>query len=206
METKWYTSNDMESVIACLQAGEVIAFPTDTVYGLGVVYDDEQALTCLKQAKIRPDEKPIPMMISSLSQIEEVAYVDATAKMLIENFMPGGFTLVLKKKESVPSFVSNGLDTIALRMPDDAFVLGLMNGLQKPMLVSSANISAQHSCQTDKEVFSQLGGRIHGIVEGKSKSDIASTIVSVMDGKAKLLRLGSVSKEAIENVLKGELL
>lgn len=203
METKRYTIKDVNTVVSCLRKGEVIAFPTDTVFGLGVCYDDESALALLKQAKIRPDDKPIPMMVSSLTQIEEVAYVNDVAKKLIAAFMPGAFTIVLKKKEHVQCYVSNGLDTIAIRMPNDAFVLSVMEQLQKPMLVSSANISAQHSCQSDEEVLQQLEGRIHGIVQGRSKSDVASTIVSCVNDEYQVLRSGIVSKEAIEKVLRG---
>lgn len=201
METKQYEKEQFEEVVQAIEEGKTIAFPTDTVYGLGVRYDSEEALTRLKQAKIRPDSKPIPMMVSQLSQIETVAYVSEVAKVLIQHFMPGAFTIILKKKESVPAYVSNGLKSIAIRMPDDAFVLGLMDAIQKPMLVTSANISAQHSCQTYAEVLAQLDGRIDGIVVGKSQLANASTIVDATQEKIVIVREGPISKQMIESVL-----
>lgn len=204
MDTKIYSKEQMNEVVDALALGKVIAFPTDTVFGLGVVYDDINALHALKHAKIRPETKPIPMMVSSLSQIEEVAVVSEKAKILIQEFMPGAFTIVLKRKDTIPSYITNDLETIAIRMPDDAFVLELMETLQKPMLVSSANISEQSSCSTSEEVLEQLNGRIDGIVCGKSKSARASTIVSAVD-EIKILREGEVTKEMIQDILKEEI-
>ncbi len=197
MKTKQYTCDQLEEVVQALKKGKVIAFPTDTVYGIGVVYDQEDALHKLKQAKKRPDEKPIPMMVSSLAQIDEVAEIDSSHKELLETFMPGAFTIVVKRKESVPAYVSNGLDTIAIRMPDDAFVCAIMDALEKPLLVSSANISAQTSCSNSDDVLKQLDGRMDGIVAGYSKSDTPSTIVDLTKDTIRILREGMISKEEI---------
>lgn len=201
MKTNRYLNSQIDIVTQAIIDGKVIAFPTDTVYGLGVRYDNEDALNRLKQAKIRPESKPIPMMVSDLSQIEEVAYVNATAKLLIQKFMPGAFTIVLKKKEEIADYVTNGLATIAIRMPDDEFVLEIMNRSGKAMLVSSANISAEHSCRNGEEVLKQLDGRIDGIVMGESKSEIASTIVDATSEEVKILREGPITKEMINKIL-----
>lgn len=201
MKTNRYLNSQIDIVTQAIIDGKVIAFPTDTVYGLGVRYDNEDALDRLKQAKIRPESKPIPMMVSDLSQIEEVAYVNDTAKRLIQKFMPGAFTIVLKKKEEIADYVTNGLPTIAIRMPDDKFVLEIMNQLGKAMLVSSANISAEHSCRNGEEVLEQLDGRIDGIVMGESKSEIASTIVDATTDEVKVLREGPITKEMINKIL-----
>lgn len=201
MKTIRYDKTQLEEVSEAVIAGKLIAFPTDTVYGLGVRYDDENALNRLKQAKIRPSSKPIPMMVSNLSQIEEVAYVNDTAKCLIEQFMPGAFTIVLEKKKSVADYVTNGLSTIAIRMPNDAFVLGIMEHLKKAMLVSSANISNEQSCSNGEDVLKQLDGRIDGIVMGESMSDVASTIVDATSDEIKILREGPISEEMINKIL-----
>lgn len=166
METKRKTKEEMDEVIECLQAGGVAAFPTDTVYGLGVIYDDEKALERLKEAKGRPENKPIPLMISNLKQIESVAVVTEKAKKLIQKFMPGAFTIILKKRENVPAYVTNGFDTIGIRMPDDDFILELMNRIGKPMLVTSANMSGMPTGTTFMEVIEQLEGRIDMVVKG----------------------------------------
>ena len=119
METKRKTKEEMDEVIECLQAGGVAAFPTDTVYGLGVIYDDEKALERLKEAKGRPENKPIPLMISNLKQIESVAVVTEKAKKLIQKFMPGAFTIILKKRENVPAYrrLANGHTNHRCRRP-----------------------------------------------------------------------------------------
>lgn len=204
MKTLCYSKEDLKVVCKEIGLGKVLAFPTDTVYGLGVRYDNLEALKRLKKAKFRPDTKPIPMMVSSLAQIEEVAYVNKTAKKLICQFMPGAFTIVLKKKESVPSYVSNGLETIAIRMPNDPFVLSIMENIKVPMLVTSANLSAKHSCTTAKEVLEQLEGRIDGIVMGESGSSVASTIVDATGEEIKILREGNITEASIRKVVEGE--
>lgn len=179
----------------------MIAFPTDTVYGLGVVYDDEAALQRLKTAKGRPETKPIPTMAASSAQIEEVAIVDERSKKLIDAFMPGAFTLILPKQPSAPAYVSNGMDTIAVRIPDDPFVLELLKQVGKPMLVTSANLSDQPAATTGIEALGQLDGRIDGIVMGASGASAASTILDVTKTEWQILRCGAVSEEQIEAVI-----
>ncbi len=189
--------SSVKETVQALQAGKVIAFPTDTVFGVGVVYDDKNALQRLKDAKRRDKNKPIPMMVASLKQVLEVAEVDTKYIALLEHFMPGAFTIVVKRKKTTPAYVSDGLDTIAIRMPDDEFLLEVMQKLGKPLLVSSANLSAHGSCSTSDEVLQQLDGRIDAIVEGNSKSDTASTIVDISGENIKILREGVICKDKI---------
>lgn len=204
MKTQKYDKSQLKQVSKEIGIGKVIAFPTDTVYGLGVRYDNEDALIRLKQAKIRPESKPIPLMVASLSQIEEVAYVNEQAKALIDAFMPGAFTIVLKKKETVADYVTNSLASIAIRMPDDEFVLGIMKVIDKPMLVTSANLSEKQACKSGEEVLQQLSGRIDGVVMGTSGARQASTIVDASGSEIKVLREGIVSEKMINQVLKGD--
>lgn len=201
METKRKTKEEMDEVIECLEAGGVAAFPTDTVYGLGVVYDDENALNRLKEAKGRPENKPIPLMISNLKQIESVAVVTDKAKKLIQKFMPGAFTIILKKREDVPAYVTNGFDTIGIRMPDDEFILEMMNRIGKPLLVTSANMSGMPTGTTFIEVVEQLEGRIDMIVKGMCGFKESSTIVDVSTDAVKLIRKGPISEDEIMKIV-----
>ena len=201
METKRKTKEEMDEVIECLQAGGVAAFPTDTVYGLGVIYDDEKALERLKEAKGRPENKPIPLMISNLKQIESVAVVTEKAKKLIQKFMPGAFTIILKKRENVPAYVTNGFDTIGIRMPDDDFILELMNRIGKPMLVTSANMSGMPTGTTFMEVIEQLEGRIDMVVKGMCGCKESSTIVDASTDAVKLIRKGPISEDEIMKIV-----
>ncbi|HJB06192.1 MAG TPA: threonylcarbamoyl-AMP synthase [Candidatus Merdibacter merdigallinarum] len=196
-----YEKEQIETVIRELRAGKVIAFPTDTVYGLGVCYDDEDALQRLKAAKGRPENKPIPTMVGNRRQLAEVAAVNETIERLADAFLPGALTLILRRRAQVADYVTNGLDTIGVRMPDDPFVLALIDGLGKPMLVTSANRSGEKTGTTFEEVMEQLDGRIDGIVRGTCGCLSASTIIDVSQEEVRLLREGPISREAIDQVL-----
>ena len=201
MDTKRYEMKDIERVANLLKDGKVVAFPTDTVYGLACIYGDESALEALKESKGRPENKPIPTMVSSIRQIEKIAYVSEDAKHLMETFMPGGFTMILKKRENLPAYLTNGFDTIGIRMPDDDFVLHLIDLCEKPLLVTSANLSGAQTGVTSDEVLEQLDGRIDAIVCGKAKGSVASTIVDMSNEKMKIVREGAIKSSDIEDVL-----
>ena len=201
METIRYHKEDIHAVVKQLKQKKVIAFPTDTVYGLGVIYDEE-ALAALKYSKGRPENKPIPTMVGSLAQMEEIAVLNEEAKKLAAAFMPGAFTMILKKKDSVADFVTNGMETIGIRMPQDDFVLELLRQVGSPMLVTSANLSGEATGLVDVQVLSQLDGRIDGIVLGEAGGKVASTIVDMTSGKLKILREGPISKAMLEAALK----
>ena len=202
MKTIRYEIQDLEVVANLLKEGKVVAFPTDTVYGVGVIYGNEAALTALKESKKRPDNKPIPTMVSSESQIREIAHVNKYESALIEEFLPGALTLILRKRSAVPAYVTNGLDTIAVRMPDDDAVLHLIDLVEKPLLVSSANLSGEDTGDDEDEVLEQLDGRIDAIVVGETKGNKPSTIVDIRDGKLKILRDGAISARRIKSVIK----
>ena len=202
MKTIRFEKEDIEAVIELLKEGNVVAFPTDTVFGLGVIYENEEALKALKDSKGRPENKPIPTMVASLKQIEEIAEVDERARKLVEAFMPGAFTIILKKKKGLPEYLTNGFDTIGIRMPDDAFVLDVIKGCGKPLLVTSANLSGEDTGITDEQVLSQLDGRIDAIVLGEAKGKTASTIVDLSKEEPVILRSGPIAEERIMAALK----
>ncbi|MEG0841616.1 MAG: L-threonylcarbamoyladenylate synthase [Erysipelotrichaceae bacterium] len=203
METKRYQKKDLDEVVTMLKKGLVVAFPTDTVFGLGVIYDDETALKRLKVAKGRDENKPIPTMVGSIEQIEQIAEVSEVAKRLIQAFMPGAFTIILNKKSKVPDYATNGFSTIGIRMPKDEFVLDLIQACGKAMLVTSANISGQASTSNDVDALAQLDGRMDGIVLGHSGGNQASTIVDASSETIKIIRVGDISKEMIDSVVQG---
>ncbi len=196
-----YEKNQLEEVIEQIKQGKVIAFPTDTVYGLGVRYFDENALNRLKEAKGRPEDKPIPTMVANREQLAMVAEITPAITAITEAFLPGALTLVMKKKQEVPAYVTNHLDTIGVRMPNDPFVLALIEGSGAPMLVTSANLSGEATGTTFEQVMEQLDGRIDGIVKGECGCLSASTIIDVTGSQIKVLREGPITKEAIERVL-----
>lgn len=201
MRTKRFEPNAVAAAAELLKAGGTLAFPTDTVYGLGVIYGDMNALQKLKEAKGRPEEKPIPVMIADLDQLYELAEVNETARKLADAYMPGGLTLILKKRACVSDAITNGFATIAIRMSEDPLVRSLIQACRKPLLVSSANRSGEASGVTASQVLDQLDGRIDGIVMGQARGAVPSTIVDVSTENITVARVGVIAKSEIDAVL-----
>lgn len=195
-----YSKEEINAVADALQNHKIIALPTDTVYGVGVMYGDLKDLQRLKNAKHRPETKPIPMMVSSIEHMELVAVVDERVKKIAEQFLPGALTLVLKVKDNVPKEYTNGLDTIAVRIPDEPFILKVIDVLNTPLLVTSANQSGAKTALTSDDVFEQLPD-IDGIVLGTCRALQASTIVDCTQEKLKILRPGPITLEQLEACL-----
>ena len=198
METQRLTKKDSAQIVEILNRGGVVAFPTDTVYGLAVRYDLKEAILKMKEAKQRPETKPFPMMVSSKAQIERVAVTDARSQKLIDQWMPGALTLVFKKRPEIDELVTNGFPTIGIRMPDDDFVLEIINRVGVPLLVPSANLSGQPSCTTSEEVLKQLDGRIDAVVLGESGASTASTVCDTTGDELKILRQGPIKLEDLK--------
>lgn len=192
-----YSKEEINAVADALQNHKIIALPTDTVYGVGVMYGDLKDLQRLKNAKHRPETKPVPMMVSSIEHMELVAVVDERVKKIAEQFLPGALTLVLKVKDNVPKEYTNGLDTIAIRIPDEPFILRVIDELNTPLLVTSANQSGAKTALTSDDVLEQLPD-IDGLVLGKCRALQASTIVDCTQGNLKILRPGPITLEQLE--------
>ena len=200
MKTLIYDKTNTKEVAECLLNGGVVSFPTDTVYGIGVVYDNLDALQRLKESKGRPENKPIPMMVGSLKQLNEVAYTNGQINRLTKTFMPGGFTVVLVKKECVSDVITNGFNTIAIRMPDDDFILEVIELAGKPLLVTSANLSGQPTGLHFEDVYNDFNGRIDAIVKGECKGSVSSTIVDATNDILNILRSGPIDENEIVRV------
>ncbi|MCI9093008.1 MAG: threonylcarbamoyl-AMP synthase [Coprobacillus sp.] len=199
--TKVVKSSKMNEIISTIKNGKVVAFPTETVYGLGVKFGSIEALDLLMEAKNRDYSKAITLMVANKQEIENYAYVSHDAKKIISRFMPGMLTLVFKKKENVDSKMTNGKETIGIRIPDNDFVLSLLKEAG-PMLVTSANLSNHPNTTSTKEVLEQLDGRIDLIVDGETNDSIASTVIDVSGKDIKILREGKITQKQIEEVIK----
>ena len=200
MSTVLVEKKDMKEVVELLQRGEVVAFPTETVFGLGVKFGDLAYLEKIYELKKRDHSKAVTLMVADKNDIEKYAYVSTDARKVIDAFMPGMMTLILKKKENVDDRYTAGLETIGIRIPDDPFVLQLLKEVG-PMLVTSANRSGEKTGTTFEEVMEQLDGRIDGIVRGTCGCLSASTIIDVSQEEVRLLREGPICREAIDKVL-----
>lgn len=193
--TKILNKNQINELIDALRSKEVVAFPTDTVYGIACICDDE-AIAKMKWVKGRDEKKPFPMMVYDINQINQIAEITDVAVSIIQNFMPGALTIILKKKKLIPDTVTNGQSTIAIRIPDDETVLTILKETG-PLLVTSANLSNQPSAHNTKEVLEQLDGRISCVLDGKSKGNLASTIVDCSNNEIKILREGIITLDML---------
>ncbi len=197
--TNIYSKKDLKTIVNLIKEEKVVAFPTETVFGLGVKFNSEIALNRLKDAKNRDETKAITLMVSSKEDIKKYAYINQQAQLIIDQFMPGMITMVFQKKENVPLSMTNGKETIGIRIPDDEFVLSLLREAG-PMLVTSANLSNHPNTTSTQEVLDQLSGRIAGVVDGTTQDSIASTVVDVSQG-VKVLREGKITLKDIEEVI-----
>lgn len=199
--TKVVLENQMNEICDVIQKGGIVAFPTETVYGVGIHFNDEEALERLMEAKNRDYSKAITLMVADKADISQYAYISPQAQKMIDQFMPGMITLIFKKKESVHDSMTNGKSTIGIRIPDSEFVLSLLKKVG-PMLVTSANLSQHPNTTSTQEVLNQLDGRIDLVVDGKTSDNIASTVVDVSQDEIKILRAGKITKEQIEEAIK----
>jgi len=192
----------VERGISILRQGGIVAFPTDTIYGLGAGANLSQAVERLYRVKERPSNMALPLLLADISQISEVAsYVPPVAWLLARNFLPGALTLVLLRSGSVPDIVTAGGITVAVRVPAHPVPIALAKGLGMPIVGTSANLSGKPSSLSADEVRSQFGGKIDLVIDGgRSPGGKESTIVDVSGGKPVILREGAISREKLERV------
>lgn len=191
-----------QEAVEYLKNGEVLSFPTETVFGLGVRYDDYQAFEKLVAVKQRPPEKPFTLMCASVEDIAKYAYVDSNIKRVIDTFMPGPITLLLKPKENLYPWVTLKSPTIGIRVPDFKELQRLIASVGVPLLVPSANKSGKQPCKDITEVIKEFDGEISAVINGKVNGALPSTIVSLVDGKCTLIRQGDINFDTIEKVFK----
>ena len=139
METILFSKMDKQDIINLLMNGGILAFPTDTVFGLASIAEEE-AIDRIYEAKGRSFDKALPMMCDSLKMVKKFACVNRNAEKIIRRFTPGALTLVMKKKESLSEKITKGKDTIAIRIPDDEFILDLIRQMKKPLMVTQINL------------------------------------------------------------------
>src|SRR5437763_1617751 len=198
----------MTAAARMLGAGGLVAFPTETVYGLGADATNGEAVARLYAAKGRPRFNPLIAHVADLNAARRLARLDADAELLAGVFWPGPLTLVLPKSPSCPisELATAGLDRIAVRVPDHPAALDILKALGKPVVAPSANRSGHLSPTTAQHVLADLDGHIDLIVDGGASSvGVESTIVSCL-GAPMLLRPGGVPRDAIERVLEHALL
>ena len=193
-------SENIYTCAAILRAGGLVAFPTETVYGLGGLATDANAASKIYAAKGRPSDNPLIIHIAEPSDAERYAYTCELYYKLASAFMPGPLTVILPKKDTVPSAVTGGLSTVALRCPAHPIAKELIISTGAAIAAPSANLSGSPSPTEGKHVIDDLNGRIEAIIDGGSAEiGLESTIVKI-DGDAKsltLLRPGAITRDAL---------
>lgn len=197
---KRYKENEIEEIVKILREDGVISVPTDTVYGICARIDSKIAHDKLIMVKNRPFEKSFPVMCANEEQIKSIAIVDEMAEKLIKEFMPGPITLVLKKNKDLPDYVTNGKNTIAVRMATSEFIKNLILKLRRPIFMTSANQSGQTESSNLDEIEKNCPN-IDGMVEGEIIFSRGSTIIDCSEEKIKILREGPISKEKIDDII-----
>ncbi len=191
------TPDALERALEFLQEGELVAFPTDTVYGIGTLAFNAAGAAKIYAAKERPPDKALPILLGDTEDFEKVAInIPEIARKLAKAFLPGALTLILPKHPDIPKTVSS-LETVGIRIPNHNFTRELLRAAG-PMAVTSANISGENSPISAEEVYAQLKGRISLVLDGGvSASGTPSTVVDCTRGEVVILREGAISKETI---------
>jgi L-threonylcarbamoyladenylate synthase len=205
MKTEIITASSPDAIqqaLEVLQAGGLVAFPTDTVYGVGALAFDSQAAESIYKAKDRPIEKAIPVLIGDAEDITKISSeVPLMAKKLAERFWPGPLTLIVPRHLSLPDSVS-ATNTVGVRVPDHIVARSVLRAAG-PMAVTSANLSGQPSPSTAQEVFAQLNGRIALIVDGgNTPGGVPSTLVDCTGSQPIVVRQGPISLNQILFIMK----
>ena len=184
--------------------GGVVAFPTDTVYGVGVDPFQPEAVRRLYRIKGRPEDKPIAILVGSIEDVARVAQTPSrTFSRLADRFWPGGLTLIVETRELPPEITAGG-STVGVRMPDHPLTLELLRGFGGPIATTSANRSGENPATSAEEVGAQLGGRVNLIVDGGDTiTKVASTVLDLSVSPPKILRHGGISEELLMECLIG---
>ena len=194
---KHYKYSDIDKLADILKQNGIIIVPTDTVYGLcGIT--TKKVHDKLYLVKKRPKNKLFPVMCANKEQIKKIAYINEIENKIIDSFMPGAITIILKKKKDFLPYIKS--DTIAVRLAPNKLIEELILKINKPLFMTSANISGSNPCDAVFDMESCFPS-IDGIVEGKQTKKIPSTIIDCSDKIPKLLREGPITIEEIKNKL-----
>jgi L-threonylcarbamoyladenylate synthase len=182
-----------------INKGGIVAYPTETFYGLGVRFDIEGSLKRLYDIKQRPHEKALPLLIGSDALLPAVtASLNATARLLMDRFWPGPLTLIFHAKEGLSDFITAGTHKVAVRIPGDSFALELAKLINLPITATSANPSGKSPARDAETVSRYFGEKIDLVIDcGPAPGGLPSTIVDVTGDGIKIMREGIIRKESL---------
>ncbi len=193
---------EMDEIVATLKAGELVVYPTDTLYGVGADPFNENSVKKVYIAKNRPFDMPLSIAVSNEKMMESVAVLNDNARKLIRNFLPGPLTIMLTKKPNLPDILTSGSNQIGIRIPDHPFAIRLIDKFG-PITSTSANLHSHPDPVEASVAQKDLKGHIGICVDcGKTKFAEPSTIIDVSEGLVEIIRKGVISQEQIENALR----
>lgn len=193
----------LKEVATAIKNGKVVVFPTETVYGIGTNGLDEKAIEKLYKLKKRPKNKPISLLVNNIDMINDIAEdITELEYKLINKFMPGPLTIILKKKNKIPDILTANSSTVGIRIPQNEIAIKLIEYANVPLATSSANISGEASGINLKNIMKDFNDDIDYYIDGGfSKIGIASTVVQVFDGIPHILRKGVITIDDIKKVV-----
>jgi len=195
------SESDKKHILAELSAGRLIVYPTETVYGLGCDPFDETAVKRAFMAKRRPFDMAMSVVVNSIPMMEELGVIDDRAKKLVEKFMPGPLTLIVKKRPSVPDILTASTNEIGMRIPDHPVALSLIDSFG-PLVTTSANVHSHKSPLDCQDAIDDLGKSVSVYIDaGPATLGCPSTIVQLIDGEMIIIRQGTITEQQIEAAL-----
>jgi L-threonylcarbamoyladenylate synthase len=208
MDTIQLTTDQIDEAKYFLKKGELVAIPTETVYGLAAPIFSPDSVKKIFSLKKRPPDNPLIVHVASFSMVESlVSHLPAEFARLTQAFWPGPLTLILPKKEAVPDIVTAGHATVAIRMPSHPVALRLIEAMEEPLVAPSANLSGKPSPTTAEHVLEDFQGQLAAILDGGPCSiGIESTVLSLLGDRPMLLRPGAITREQIEDLLQRSIL
>ena len=186
-----------------LRAGGLVAYPTETVYGLAASAFDSSSITRVFDAKGRPHGQPLPVQIADVRQLQALARdIPQAAQALLADFFPGPLTLVLWRQPSVSLLITGGGETVGLRMPDHPVALGVLRAFGSPLVCPSANLTGHRAAMSASDVLEDLDSKIDLILDGGPTTDrTPSTVLDITTQPTRLIREGKISRAQLEGYL-----
>ncbi|WP_294975650.1 L-threonylcarbamoyladenylate synthase [uncultured Leuconostoc sp.] len=203
MKTELLTSNNIKRAGELLRAGEVVAFPTETVYGLGADATNEIAVKKVFTAKGRPADNPLIMTVADTQQLDDFVVISEAARQLMATFWPGSLTIILPiKPQKVAMIVTGGLQTVAFRLPNNDVARAMIRDAGVPIVGPSANTSGKPSPTTAQHVWHDMNGKIAAVVDdGPTQIGVESTVIDMSTKVPTILRPGAVTQQQLQDVL-----
>ncbi len=193
--------NQLAQVAQILKRGGIIAYPTDTVFGIGTNVFDVKAVQRVYHIKKRPLYLPLSIAVSGKTMAQNIAFLNYSAQQLISKFWPGALTIIVKKKAVIPPIVTSGTDLVGLRAPAHVVPLAIIRESQLPIISTSANKHGEPPCGDIECIRCHFGKQIDLIVEGKQGISPPSTVINVTTNPPVILRRGPISQSMIDQVL-----